>query len=363
MSAVQPAQAASSSSLWMSTSIATVFSSESGSLASASLSSSGRSERERVGRPVLPAEHGRTRPRSAARARVVAGTTRMRAAARAASATVRPLHRRVADELRLEPRDGIGRDVGGVAPARAGRAPSASSKCPASPSARAPRSAIATRCSGDAASSTASCEQLGASGRRCAASASPSSRRTSAPIAGAGGGSASARRRNVAALSGAPRAGARSAAGAQERRRSRGRPRGRCAAGAARRARGRRAPPRACARPGVPLRELAGAEARAQRAGDQRMRERQLAGRPRAARPRAARPPSGAASSGSSRGERGGMAQRRAAAEHGDRARERRRAVGQPGELALDAAGDLLRPERAQPGRDLVGRGDPLGAS
>ena len=56
-----------------------------------------------------------------------------------------------------------------------------------------------------------------------------------------------------------------------------------------------------------------------------------------------------------------GVAHGRAAAEHGDCAREVRRAVGQPRELALHAAGDLLRPERAQPGGDVVGRGDLLG--
>ena len=56
-----------------------------------------------------------------------------------------------------------------------------------------------------------------------------------------------------------------------------------------------------------------------------------------------------------------GVAHGRAAAEDGDRASEVRRAVGQPRELALHAAGDLLRPERAQPGGDVVGGGDLLG--
>ena len=55
------------------------------------------------------------------------------------------------------------------------------------------------------------------------------------------------------------------------------------------------------------------------------------------------------------------MPQGCAAAEHGERARERRRTLGQPGELALHGAGDLLGPERAQSGGHFVGRCDALG--
>jgi hypothetical protein len=54
------------------------------------------------------------------------------------------------------------------------------------------------------------------------------------------------------------------------------------------------------------------------------------------------------------------VAERRAAPDDGERARERRRAVRQPGELALDAARDLLGAERAQTRRRLLGRRDPF---
>ena len=96
-----------------------------------------------------------------------------------------------------------------------------------------------------------------------------------------------------------------------------------------------------------------------ERARDQRMREREpiaVAGeQPDGAQPRR---PAVARGRRVEPGELGGVPQRRRAAEHGERAGQRGGAVGQPGELALDAAGDLLGPERAQPRGDLVGRRD-----
>ena len=55
-------------------------------------------------------------------------------------------------------------------------------------------------------------------------------------------------------------------------------------------------------------------------------------------------------------GQPGGVAQRRAGAEHGDGAGHRPGAAGQPRELPLDHPRDLLRPERAQPRGGLVVR-------
>ena len=85
----------------------------------------------------------------------------------------------------------------------------ASSKWPASPSARLPDKAIRTRCS----AGVGELDRLGrrsrAPGRTCAASSSPSSQCRSATSSRPSGGSTSARRRNTAALSGAPRTCAR----------------------------------------------------------------------------------------------------------------------------------------------------------
>ncbi|MFN8204079.1 MAG: hypothetical protein U0S48_16060 [Solirubrobacteraceae bacterium] len=60
-------------------------------------------------------------------------------------------------------------------------------------------------------------------------------------------------------------------------------------------------------------------------------------------------------------GQLAGVPQRRAAAEDGEGASERLRAVGQARELALDRARDLLGPEAAQRGADLLGGLDVLG--
>ena len=127
---------------------------------SASLSSSGRSSAQRLGRRPVPVEHAGTPPRSHARARAPSGPAGSRQPrARLLAVAAAPGRRRRA--LPRAARRSLGRDVGGVlqpAPAERHRLGRSS---PASPSARPPRSAIATRWAGEAASSTASCEQLG----------------------------------------------------------------------------------------------------------------------------------------------------------------------------------------------------------
>ena len=55
-------------------------------------------------------------------------------------------------------------------------------------------------------------------------------------------------------------------------------------------------------------------------------------------------------------GERGGVTKRGAGTEHGDRPRQRPGPVGQPRELTLDHARDLLGPERPEPRGGVVVR-------
>ena len=100
-------------------------------------------------------------------------------------------------------------------------------------------------------------------------------------------------------------------------------------------------------RVGVPQRPLAGSQVRIEGAGDQRMRERD--------RPVAMHEPRGAQPVGRAGGapriqarQPGGVAQRRARAEDRQRARERARSGREALELAFDAEGDLVRPERAE---------------
>ncbi len=88
----------------------------------------------------------------------------------------------------------------------------ATSFCPARPSARAARSTASARVVGSSMRLTTSRASSAVPACRPAASASARSSRTAASVSRSRGGSASARRRNVAAVSGAPRAVARSAA-------------------------------------------------------------------------------------------------------------------------------------------------------
>ena len=60
-------------------------------------------------------------------------------------------------------------------------------------------------------------------------------------------------------------------------------------------------------------------------------------------------------------GQHGGVPQRRAGAEDRHRAGQRPGTVGQPGELTVDDPRDLLGPERPQPRRGLIVRGDAIG--
>ena len=273
---------------------------------------------------------------------VEAGTAGLASRARASAAAVR-VQRGVADELGLEPRDRPRERRRRRARARGGRGPARRSNWPAIPRARPPRSAIVDPLARSRRQLHRLVQQPARVGLHVRGERQPE------PEAHVGGDRRLQRRlrqrpaqeRRGALGRSAPVSRARRPHAA--RRPSRDRPRDRYAAGAARRARGPRPRRRAWSPPGHatdPAPRPRGSRAARRRRADARARARahpraaprRVARRPAARRPRASRRASRAAC-------RRGAPRPSTASEHASV----RRTFGQPGELALHGAGDLLR--------------------